>query len=121
MEDYTLETAKRVCGDVAGLLQWTRAMSSFFSVNKEVLPLKANLVVQEAKYNVAMSDLSKAQGQLDDKQRELDLVQAQYDAAMAEKQVKTIIPLKTRDSCLKTIKWLRIWVSRCFNILQFCS
>ena len=33
-----------------------------------------------------MSDLNQAQAQLDEKQRELDVVQALYDAAMREKQ-----------------------------------
>ncbi len=49
---------------------------------------QANLAIQEARYGVAMSDLNGAQAQLDEKQRELDVVQAQYDAAMSEKQVQ---------------------------------
>lgn len=57
------------------------------SINKEVLPLKANLIVQQAKYDAAMSDLSSAQATLDAKQAELDIVQATYDAAMKKKQV----------------------------------
>ncbi|KAF7256141.1 hypothetical protein EG68_07439, partial [Paragonimus skrjabini miyazakii] len=86
MEDFNLEQAKRVCGDVAGLCCWTKAMASFFSVNKEVLPLKAMLAVQEKRLEGAMQELAIAQGQLDEKQRELDIVQAEYDRAMSDKQ-----------------------------------
>ena len=86
MEDYNLETAKKVCGNVAGLLSWTKAMAFFYTINKEVLPLKANLAVQEAKLKIAMEDLQDAQAQLDEKQKQLDEVQAMYDAAVMEKQ-----------------------------------
>ena len=86
MEDYNLETAKKVCGNVAGLLSWTKAMAFFYGINKEVLPLKANLAVQEVRLKSAMADLQSAQAQLDEKQRELDEVQALYEAAIKEKQ-----------------------------------
>nr|XP_054607993.1 dynein axonemal heavy chain 8 isoform X2 [Nothobranchius furzeri] len=87
MPDYTMTNAKKVCGNVAGLLAWTRAMATYFAINKEVLPLKANLFVQERRLNVANDELSKAEALLAEKQKEFDEVQAKYDAAMKEKRV----------------------------------
>ncbi|XP_053253117.1 dynein axonemal heavy chain 5 isoform X2 [Podarcis raffonei] len=86
MSDYNIETARRVCGNVAGICSWTKAMAAFFAINKEVLPLKANLAVQENRLATAMLDLQKAQAELDAKQTELDIVQAEYEKAMREKQ-----------------------------------
>ncbi|XP_064365601.1 dynein axonemal heavy chain 8 [Dromaius novaehollandiae] len=85
MEDYTLECSKKVCGNVAGLLSWTQAMAIFYGVNREVLPLKANLAKEEGRLKVANAELAKAQEALDEKQAELDKVQAKFDAAMKEK------------------------------------
>ncbi|KAF3698756.1 Dynein heavy chain 8, axonemal Axonemal beta dynein heavy chain 8 Ciliary dynein heavy chain 8 [Channa argus] len=86
MKDYTMENAKKVCGNVAGLLAWTRAMAVFFGINKEVLPLKANLAIQESRLTMANNELGKAEAQLADKQAEFDKVKAKCDAAMKEKQ-----------------------------------
>ncbi|KAM6900105.1 dynein axonemal heavy chain 5 [Xenentodon cancila] len=86
MEDYNFESAKKICGNVAGLCSWTLAMVDFYKINKEVLPLKANLTMQEKRLADAQAELGKAQQQLDAKQQELDAVQALYNAAMKEKQ-----------------------------------
>ena len=86
MEDYNLETAKRVCGNVAGLCSWTKAMAAFFSVNKEVLPLKANLAIQEGKFRIAQGELDQANAQLAEKEKEVAEVRAMYEEAMRKKQ-----------------------------------
>ncbi|XP_035225006.1 dynein heavy chain 5, axonemal-like [Stegodyphus dumicola] len=86
MKDYNMETAKRVCGDVAGLLSWTKSMAFFFGINKEVLPLKHNLAVQEARLAVAMKELKAVEQDLEDKENELKEVKAQYENAIANKE-----------------------------------
>ena len=82
---YVLSSTQ-VCGDVAGLCSWTRAMASFYSVNKEVLPLKANLAVQESRLEKAQGELAVAQAKLDEKEAELNAVRQMYENAMSEKQ-----------------------------------
>lgn len=57
-------------------------MAFFYQINKDVLPLKANLAVQAVRLEQAQSELNAAQATLDEKQRELDIVQAMYDNAM---------------------------------------
>ena len=86
MEDYNSDTAKKVCGNVAGLCSWTKAMAFFYGVNKEVLPLKANLAIQEVKFQAAQAELEEANKTLAEKQAELDVVRALYDEAMSKKQ-----------------------------------
>uniref|UniRef100_A0A2C9LMH7 Dynein heavy chain coiled coil stalk domain-containing protein n=1 Tax=Biomphalaria glabrata TaxID=6526 RepID=A0A2C9LMH7_BIOGL len=86
MDDYTYDSALKACGNVAGLLSWTLAMAAFYAINKEVLPLKVNLVLQEGRLNVAIAELQVAQAALDEKQAELNVVQAKYDAAMGKKK-----------------------------------
>ncbi|XP_031820772.1 dynein heavy chain 8, axonemal isoform X3 [Sarcophilus harrisii] len=100
MEDYSFENGKKVCGNVAGLLSWTLAMVTFFGINKEVLPLKANLAKQEGRLAVANAELGKAQALLDEKQAELDKVQAKFDAAMNEKMDL----VNDADSCRKKMQ-----------------
>lgn len=83
---YTFENAKTACGNVAGLIQWTIAMSAFYEVNREVLPLKANLAIQQAKLNKAQSELHSAMELLQKKEEEVRACQMEYDQAMSLKQ-----------------------------------
>ena len=100
MEDYTLEIAKKVCGNVAGLCSWTKAMAAFFSVNKEVLPLKANLAIQEVRFQKASAELAVANAQLEAKEKEVAEVQAMYDEAMLKKQTL----LDDAETCRRKMK-----------------
>lgn len=49
---------------MAGLISWTIAMAQFYAVNKDVLPLKANLAVMQGKYQAAKRELEAAEAEL---------------------------------------------------------
>ncbi|XP_018316536.1 dynein heavy chain 8, axonemal [Mycetomoellerius zeteki] len=83
---YTYEAAKQACGNVAGLIQWTISMVAFYEINKDVLPLKANLLVQENYYDKANKNLLKAEELLKEKDDALKIVQNEFDAVMQERQ-----------------------------------
>lgn len=84
---YTFEAAKQACGNVAGLIQWTRSMEQFYEVNKDVLPLKANLARETARYNAAKRELDAAMNLLAEKEAEVLECQQKFDVAMGKKQV----------------------------------
>lgn len=43
-------------------------MAQFYSVNKDVLPLKANLAIMQGKYQAAKKELETAEAQLEAKE-----------------------------------------------------
>lgn len=83
---YTFEAAKTACGNVAGLLKWTIAMTKYYEVNKEVLPLKANLAVQQGKYARASAALNEAQALFEAKEAELAEVQKIFNEAVTKRE-----------------------------------
>ncbi|OXU30794.1 hypothetical protein TSAR_013179 [Trichomalopsis sarcophagae] len=88
---YTYEAAKTACGNVAGLIQWTMSMVTFYGINKDVLPLKANLAIQQGKHDKANRNLEAAEKLLKAKDEDLRQVQSEFDAVMSERQ--TIVDL----------------------------
>lgn len=86
---YTFEGAKVACGNVAGLLSWTKAMAKFYGINKDVLPLKANLAKQEVKYNRAAQELNEATILLESK--EAELAEAQNTLSLADQKKQTVL------------------------------
>lgn len=60
-------------------------MTKFFAINKDVLPLKANLAVLQAKYEKAQAELQKAEIEFKAKEKELSDAQTQFTEAEAKK------------------------------------
>ena len=84
--DFTFESAKKASGNVAGLCNWAQAMSSYHSVAKVVEPKIAALRASEAELKVANKEKAGAEANMAEVQGKLDVMQAEFDKAMANKQ-----------------------------------
>lgn len=107
MPDFSLEGAKKVSADVAGLATWVKAMAYYYWINKKVVPLKANLAVQQHRLDQASADLAKAQETLDEKQAELDVLNANYMNAINSKQTLQ----KDADACKRKMTTASLLIS----------
>lgn len=85
--DYTFQKAKLACGNVAGLLSWTLAMSDFYNVYREVLPLKTNLAKQEAIHSHAKAELKAVEAVANEKNRQLMEASRTLNAALNSQRV----------------------------------
>ncbi|XP_059616596.1 dynein axonemal heavy chain 8-like [Phlebotomus argentipes] len=84
---YNMSEAKKACGDVAGLLSWTIAMTKFYAVNRDVLPLKSALRIQEAKYEKAIRQSEDAEVMHKRTEQELAEIQKELDKTTAKKEM----------------------------------
>ena len=64
--------SSQVCGNVAGLAQWTIAMRDFYFVNVIVLPLVNSQKRMEAKHTKATNELNDAEAKLEEVMSEVN-------------------------------------------------
>ena len=84
--DFNFESAQKASGNVAGLCNWANAMETYHFVAKEVEPKIIALRGAEAELKTAEKEKKAAEDNMAQVQEKLDVMQAQFDAAMAEKQ-----------------------------------
>lgn len=84
--DYNPTSARKTCGNVAGLLQWTTAMVKYFFVSKVVIPLQDNLKKAEQVLGGAQAQLAEVEATLEEKTAMFAAVQHEYDEAVSKKQ-----------------------------------
>ena len=75
---YTAEAAMVACGQVAGLLKWTRAMADFYKVNVNVIPLKADLAEKQNLLTKAENDLRELEETLQQRNDEVRAAETEF-------------------------------------------
>ncbi|VDM33429.1 unnamed protein product [Hydatigera taeniaeformis] len=84
--DYNPRSARKTCGNVAGLLQWTLAIMKYFFVSKVVVPLQDSLKKSEQLLERAQGQLKEVESELEEKTATLNKVQIEHEVALKRKQ-----------------------------------
>ena len=84
--DFTVESAAKASGNMAGLCAWAKGMSTYQRVAKFVGPKMEALKQAERALAKANKSLKAATDELNLTQAALDKMQEEFDAAMAEKK-----------------------------------
>ncbi|CAL8466541.1 g6077 [Coccomyxa elongata] len=84
--DFNFESAKKASGNVAGLCNWAAAMCTYHDVAKVVEPKIVALRGAENELKSATKEKDAAEAELAIVQSKLDAMQADFDAAMRQKQ-----------------------------------
>jgi len=109
MDDFTMESAAKASGNVAGLCAWVRAMVTYYKIAKYVAPKIEYVKRMEGELSAANRELSKAEMELMEKEKEVEKMNAEFEAAMAEKQVtqdEATVTKNKMDSANKLINGL---------------
>lgn len=69
-DKYNEQAASFSCKNLTGVLVWTKAMVKFYNVNKDVIPLKSNLAIQNRRNERAQKKLEAAMKLLEAKEKE---------------------------------------------------
>ena len=83
---FTVEAAAKASGMAVGLCKWVRAMVTYHTIAKVVIPKMDALRLAEADLAAANKKLAEANAVLQEAQDQLDAMQLKFDNAMADKQ-----------------------------------
>ena len=86
MPDFTVQSAAKASGNMAGLCAWCKGMKTYHEVVKVVGPKMEALKAAERALAKATKGLNEANAELAATQAALDKMQEEFDQAMAEKQ-----------------------------------
>eukprot|EP00002_Diphylleia_rotans_P021973 TRINITY_DN428_c1_g1_i1.p1 TRINITY_DN428_c1_g1~~TRINITY_DN428_c1_g1_i1.p1 ORF type:complete len:4548 (+),score=958.95 TRINITY_DN428_c1_g1_i1:229-13872(+) len=85
-DDFNFHEARKAFGNVGALCKWVRAMAEYHSVSKIVRPKMVALEASEIRVRIANQNLQGAVAELEKSQHELDQMQLEFEAAMADKR-----------------------------------
>ena len=83
--DYNYNVAKKVCGNISGILSWTLALYKYYWIGKTVIPIQIELEKLERKFAKANREYKKVEKELKEQTDMLVKVQQEYEKVVNRK------------------------------------